>query len=594
METSQVPSISELLADDSIDHFGAPIAVDYSKLWETKASANRNLFGKLSEDDVDTIHRVIAAAAVNWEMTHGTIYVHPKGPIDDGHPGLRGAKVVPVMLNLPAGESMGSFAADKALRNHDFIALSRTGLPDGARPQDLIRWRPYDSHWQHIRSFPSYHIVWEDPDSKELYAQIPKPLEGMNRGGCDHCRIHNPARAGELVDNFDDRRHVNKMRSMSAGDTAITPFSLCRFHWWYVWSGELLRPSQVHALELLVSGDLLKRWKISHTRDFLVFMRAQLPDADELLADDLAGSGPPGPGPAQGAWENTVGGAILEALGISNSSNAQGATVASTDADQSVPGGQAASATTVDGPDDTEASDQNTVQPASPGLTDAHMIILQPYHIKSRIEQEASNTGNFRSPRQEWRQALFNMPMSASRRHGVSLPKATSFLDGSSTPMSAQENNGLASHRANGDSQTMGGSGASSSATNSVPAPESSGTYTVGPAEPPQMNGQSTPAFQATGPIASSSKSAYILPGTNGATASQANGHIPSSTMAAVPHPQTNGTPAQGNDGFLAPPPKGPRLWVEEQARQARAGNSAHDSERSRTVVLPLRPKKEA
>lgn len=590
METLQVPSISELLADRSIDHIGAPIAVDYSKLWVTKASANRNLFGKLSEDDVDTIHRVIAPAAVDWEMTHGTIYVHPKGPIDDGHPGLQGAKVVPVRLKLPAGESMGSFAADEALRNHDFVALSQTGLPDGARPQDLIRWRPYDSHWQHIRSFPSYYIVWEDPDSKKLYAQIPKPLEGMNRGGCDHCRIHDPARAGELVDNFDDRRHVNDMRSMSAGDTAITPFSLCRFHWWYVWSGELLRPSQVHALELLVSGDLLKRWKISHTRDFLVFMRAQLPDADELLADDLAGGKPPGPGPALGAWENTVGGAILEALGISNSSNAQGATVASTDADQSVSGGQPASATTVDGPDDTEANNQNIGESAAPALTDAHMISLQCYQSKARIEEEASNSVRLRSLRQKWRQALLNMPMSASRRHGVSLPKATSFLDGSSTPMSAQENNGLASHRANGDSQHMGESGA----TNSAPALESPDTGTVGPAEPPKTNGQSTPASQATGPIASTSKSANILPETNGAKASQANGHIPSSTMAAVPHPQTNGTPAPRNDGFLATPPKGPRLWVEGQARQARAGNSAHDLERSPTVVLPLRPKKEA
>ncbi|KAG6365317.1 hypothetical protein INS49_006926 [Diaporthe citri] len=560
MEISQAPSISALLANPSIDHFGVPIPVEYPELWITKASANRKTFGRLSEDDIDAIHRVIAPAAVEWEMKYGTIYTRSPGPIDDRHWGLQGAKVVPVRLNLPAGASIGSFAGDKALRNHDFTALSQTGLPGGDRPQDLIRWRLYDSRWRRKISYPSEYIVWEDPDSGKLYAQIPRPLEGMSRTGCDHCRIHDPDHAGEFVEYFDDRRHVGEFRTMSSGDTAVTPFNLCRFHWWYVWSGELLRQSQIHALELFVSGDLLERWGISHMRDFLLFMGSHFSTAYELRADDLAGRRPPGPGPARGAWLNTIGRADLEELENSNLPNAQGATAPNTHADQSVPGGQPASATTADGPDGTKASDQSTVEPASPGLIDAYVRSLKFYLLKLGFEKAASDLGKLRSPRQVSRQAVFGLPMRASRRRGVSLPKATSFLDGFPALILAQENNGLAIRRANGDSQPMNESGASSSAANSMPAPESAGTDTdtVGPAERPRTNGQSTPAPNYTSPAGA---------GVNGVTASQANGLAPSRTVAAVPHPQTKGTPASRNDGFLRSPPIGPRAWLKNQAK---------------------------
>ncbi|KAK7717408.1 hypothetical protein SLS64_002900 [Diaporthe eres] len=280
MATTQTPDISALLADPSIDHIGAPIPIEYPKLWTTKASANTRLFGRVPDDDVDAIRRVIAPAAVVWDMTHGTDF--------NRFPGLQGAIIVPVRLNLPEGMSIRSFAGDKALWNNDFTALSQTGLPDAERPQNLIRWTHYDSHWRPGRSYPSRYIIWEDPDSRKLYAQIPRPLEGLSRAGCDHCRVHDPNHAEEKVEYFDDRRHVDEFRMMSAGDTAVTPFSLCRFHWWYVWSGELLRQSQVHALELLVSEDLLDRWGISHMRKFLS-MSFQLETAVGVPDDDFAG-----------------------------------------------------------------------------------------------------------------------------------------------------------------------------------------------------------------------------------------------------------------------------------------------------------------
>lgn len=441
-ETPQVPDISALLADPSIDHTGAPIPVEYPNLWITRASASGRVYGRVPEDDANAIRRVIAPAAVAWEMRHGT---HFPGPINHGHRGLQGAMIVPVKLNLPAGESIRSFAGDKAHRNHDFTALSPTGLPGAGRPQNLIRWRLYDRYWRPQISYPSHYIVWEDPDTKRLYAQIPRPLEGMSRGGCDHCRIHDPEHAHEYVQYFDDRRHVDELRTTSARDTAITPFSLCRFHWWYVWSGELLRPSQVHALELLVSEGLLDRWGISHMRLFLDFTGPPI-TVNCLLADDFAGR--------------------------------------------------------------------------------RHLA----------------------------RPAIFNNPMSASRRRGVPLQIATSFFDSHPALILAQENNGLASRRTNGDSQPMNEPGASASATNSVPAPDFSGTDTVGPAEPPRTNGQSKPA---------PTYASIAGTGVNGEPASHATGPIASSSMAVDIPPPINVTPGPRNDGFLSSPPKGPRAWRE-------------------------------
>lgn len=434
MATTQTPDISALLADPSIDHIGASIPVEYPKLWITKASADTGLFGRVPEDDADAIGRVIAPAAVQWDMAHGTHF--------NRFPGLQGAMIVPVRLNLPEGKSIRSFAGDKALWNNDFTALSQTGLPDAERPQDLIRWRHYDSHWRLEKSYPSRYIIWEDPDSKKLYAQIPKPLEGLSRADCDHCRIHEPNHAEECVEHFDDRRHVDEFRMMSAGDTAVTPFSLCRFHWWYVWSGELLRQSQVHALELLVSEDLLDRWGISHMRKFLL-MSFQLGTAVGVPADDFAGR-------------------------------------------------------------------------------------------RRHLE----------------RQALFSLPMSTSCRRGVHLPKATSFFESLPALILAQDNNGLASHHTNRDSQPMNESGTSASATNSVPAPGFPDTDTVGPAEPPSTNGQSMPA-----PNYPSLAGA----GVNGEPASQAAGSIASSSKATNIVPLTNGTPTSRNDGFLSSPPTEPR-----------------------------------
>lgn len=278
--------LSSLLADSSLDHTGAPIPVEYTRLWATKASANRNKLGRLYMEDLDAIHFGIASAAVHWERENGMIYQYDQSPIPHEHLGLRDAKIVPVRLNLAEGESMDSFAGDKALRNNDFTALLPTGLPHEDRPRNLQRWRTYDSRSRLRKLFPAHYLIWEDPDSKALYARVPKPLEGMSRGGCDHCRIHDPETAEEYVDYFDDRPHVDGIRSVSAGDTAATPFSLCRFHWWYVWSGELLRAGQIHALEMLVSGDLRERWGISHMREFLLSMECQSPAREEVDCGD--------------------------------------------------------------------------------------------------------------------------------------------------------------------------------------------------------------------------------------------------------------------------------------------------------------------
>lgn len=371
METTQSPTaqeprptlqpLSSLLADDSIDHTGAPIPLEYTKLWVTKASANREKLGSLSMEDLDAIHFDIAPAAVQWERENDMTYSYDQSPIDHEHPGLRDAKIVPVRLNLGEGASTDSFAGDKALRNNDFTALLPTGLPHEETPQNLRRWRTYDSHLRLRKIFPAHNLIWQDPDSGALWARIPKPLEGMSRAGCDHCRLHDHESAGEYVDYFDDRPHVDGIRAMSAGDTAATPFSLCRFHWWYVWSGELLRPSQVHVLEVLVGGDfqvlvggdLRERWGISHMREFLLSMECQSPTPEEVDCDNQRRRGHPDQEHALEGLVNGIQDMVLQRAEESGLPKAKGATVASTDAQLTVVCGQQASATTADEVNDT-------------------------------------------------------------------------------------------------------------------------------------------------------------------------------------------------------------------------------------------------
>lgn len=350
---SEVPSLSALLEDPSIDHVGCPIQVEY-----TKARDDMGQHRPLSRDDLDAIRFKIAPAAAMREMENGNNYSCTAGPIGDRHPGLEGARIVPVKLNLVKRYSIDSPARDKALRKNAFKALWAAGLPKRLRPSRLTRWRlSYPSHPPR-RSYPSDYIVWENPETEKLYARIPKPLEGMDRGACDHCWIHDHEHPEKHVRYIDDRPHVNRMRSMSAGDTAITPFSLCMFHWWYVRSGELLRESEVRALEILVSEGLRERWGISHMREFLRSMSQQISTAAQSLDDDMAGKRPPSSGLAPGAGLNTVGSAVLKQLENLRLSSARGGTVASADAHQTVPGGRPTTATTADGPSDSKAGDQ--------------------------------------------------------------------------------------------------------------------------------------------------------------------------------------------------------------------------------------------
>lgn len=541
------------------------ITLEYRKLWKTRLSDNRNRLGWICKDDLDCIHQVIGPAAADWEAEHGQIHTNSPGSIDDGHDGLQGAKIVPVTLNL-RGENIHSFAGNRALYNNDFTALSQTGLPDGVRPKDLTRWRPRDSHFREKRCYPSRYIVWEDPKSRDdLYALVPKPLEGMSRADCDHCRIHDPDRVADGVEHYDDRPHVDDFREMSAGETAVTPFSLCWFHWWYMWTGELLRPSHIHALELHVGGKLRKRWGISHMRELLRFMKARFPTAEELLEDDLWRGREPGPGSTRGAWLNTVGREVVEELEGSNLSNLQGERVTSTDPHQMAAGGQPASAATADGPNGTRAGGQSTVAPADPDLMILHRI-ARSYEIKRGIEEVAARTGKVRDQRQVTRQLVLDLPTKASRRRGVPLPGARSFFDRFGQQTRAQDGNRPAVQGNNGDSRLVDGSGASQSATNSAPAPDFPHYGTIGPAGPSRTNEQSTP---------SRIRASLAFAGFDGKRASQANGPVLSSTEAPVPHPQTNATLAPREDGFLRSPPKEPRLMRIQREMQAEADNSA-------------------
>lgn len=364
-ERPLLPLLSSLLADRSLDHIGAPIPVNYRKPWATRASAIRKTFGRLSMEDLDAIHFDIAPAAVCWELEYGKNYQYEQSPVPHDHPGLQDAKIVPVRLNLGESESINSFAGDEALCNNNFAALSPVGLPREYTPQNLERWRIYDTLSRVRENYPAHYLVWEDPDSRELYARVPKPLEGMSRPGCNHCRIHDPELAEEDVEYMDERPHVGGIRAMSAGDTAVTPFNLCRFHWWYVWSGELLRQSQVYALEVLVSGDLRERWGISHMREFLLSMQCHSPNVDQLGCDKPRRR--PRPNPERelevrlymiyemirqsitNRMRNLTGRRVAK----SGLPEANGATVASIDGQETAVNGRQAGGTTADGPCDT-------------------------------------------------------------------------------------------------------------------------------------------------------------------------------------------------------------------------------------------------
>lgn len=381
-ERPLLPLLSTLLADKSLEHMGAPISLEYNKLWATKATANRARFGRLSMEDLDAIHYEIAPAAAYWEVEQGKHYQYDQSPIPGDHPGLRDAKIVPVRLNLAEGERINSFAGGAALCNNDFTALSQMGLPDEDTPRNLERWRIYDSQSRVRENYPTHYLLWEDPESEALYARVPKPLEGMSRGGCDHCRIHDEEGAAEYVNYVDDRPQVSG--AMSAWDTAATPFSLCRFHWWYVWSGELLQQSQVFALDVLVSGDLHERWGISHMREFLLSMECYSSNGEEGPCDNPRGRRLPTPGREvegrvykidamirRGIVDRMYS-AIGQRLEKSRLQKAQGATVASTNGQETAVGGQQAGASIAGGPVD-------AFEPAGPPFTNGQSMFNPTY-----------------------------------------------------------------------------------------------------------------------------------------------------------------------------------------------------------------------
>lgn len=458
----EVPSVSALLKDPSVDHLGAPISVEYKGPWRTEASDDMGQHGPLSGDDLEAIRFKIAPAAAMREMENGNNYCCTAGPIGDRHPGLEGAKIVPVKLNIVERYSIDSPARDKALRENDFKARLARGLPKRLRPSRLTRWRLSNPSHPPTRSYPSDYIVWENPETEKLYARIPKPLEDMDRGACDHCRIHNQKHPKKHVEYIDDRpAHVYGTRSMSAGDTAITPFSLCRFHWWYVMSGELLRESQVRALEILVSEDLLERWGVSHMREFLRSMSQQISTAAESLDDDMAGKRPPSLGLAPGACLNTVGSAVLEELENLQLSSARGATVASADAHQTVPGGRPATATTAEGPSDTKAGDQ-----------------------ASLFEGGASSPAKLSTPVQIGSQGWSDLCSGAPHCGVVHPPKAGSYYDGEP----ASQANGLIMFSCITTDTTPQTTGATATQANGLVAPSPAAPVTHS-----QGNGTPTP-----------------------------------------------------------------------------------------------------
>lgn len=546
------PSLSALLADESIDHTGPPISVEYRELWITKASANPNGPFGVPQADLDRIRKEIAPAAVDWELKNGTVYHHDQSPTPHGHEGLQDSKIVPIKLNLDEGKDMHSFAADKALRNNDFSA-QRTKVfrkaSEGFIPPGFERWRIYDSCDRLETLYPAHYIVWND-EGNSLYARIPKPLGGLSRAAsCDHCRIHEPESAWDEVEYFDDRTDVgDKIRQMSVTDSAITPFSLCRFHWWYVWSGELLRPSHVYALEMLVSGPLFDRWGISHMREFLFWMEKHRSTPDELDDDndDDDVDDDDQPREADLLPLDQTEAAVSQCAKNSSSPNVPQATVASTDEQLTVPGGQQAGNTTADGPHDTTNSDQGTRELEA----DVFRDLVSQEHKRMAELAELANTGleNRTDPA---RRAAFGLASRAYRRQGLFWKNIIEgYREVFPAPTNGQETNGLASQHTNGDSQNMGDIHNTQSVPSSAPVSGSHHSGAVGPAEPSRMNGQST-----------APRTYASMTGTNETeqAAVEANSLVASNPVAPVPQTQTNGEPTWREKGLLYEPPTGPR-----------------------------------
>lgn len=573
------PSLSALLADESTDRTGPPISVEYRELWITKASANRDGPFGVPQADLDRIVKKIAPAAMNWELENGTVdYHHDQSPIPHEHEGFQDAKIVPIELNLDEGESMHSFAADKALRNNDFSAQSTRKFGKSSEafmPPGFERWRIYDRCDRLKQLYPAHYIVWKDQDDS-LYARIPKPLEGLSRAAsCDHCRIHEPESDWDEVEYFDDRKDVGDgMREMTVTDSAITPFSLCRFHWWYVWSGELLRPSHVRALELLVCRSLFDRWGISHMRDFLSWMEKHRSTPNELDDDDDNEDNVDD--------DNQLGEAgllpldVTEAAGSqcaknSGSPNVPQATVASTDGEQTVHGNQEAGTTTADDPNDTTDSDQSSRELQTDVLWD--FVSREHNRIAELTELANAGLGNRIDPA---RWAAFGLAFRAYRRRRLFwINIIEAYREVFPAPADGQETNGLDSQHTNGDSQNMGDVNNTKSVPSSAPAPGSHHSGAVGSAEPSRMNGQSTAprtyasvaeannreqvAVQANSLGASNSIAVNPHQQSNDAPASQAHGLVASNPVAPVPQTQTNGEPAWKKEGLLYQPPTGPR-----------------------------------
>ncbi|KAI3399869.1 hypothetical protein diail_5380 [Diaporthe ilicicola] len=585
---TMVPSLAALMADESVDKTGAPIPIDYGRLrpkqgstnkdamarpWVVKASENRDLMeellGDYFEEDLNVIRSRIAPAARDEEVRSGArgTYTYIPEPIEDDHAGLRDSKIVPVKLNLDEGVKINSFAGERALLDNNFSALSTRGLPDEDRPDTLRRWRIYGRRGRVRQPLPTFHILWEDFTGKSLFARVPKPLEGLSHVACDHCRLHDRDREDEHVQYFDDRPQFNKIHDMSSGDTAPTPFSLCRFHWWYVYSGELLRRSQLLALNILVSGDLRDRWGITHTREFLESMNAQLG----------------APGPALSVAPSTNGDAKKSTANKYERPSAQGPPLANTVVQQAGPSGQQASTPTASVPHDNGHSDQRAAEfvpsdqnhavsngSSSNGVEQPEQSIT--LEAQERIQQRAEGLKIGTATVPLTRPMLFQFPALAAHRRGVSLPHARSYLDRLVTTSGAQEIHGSDARHANGVPHLTNGSAHPGPGSNRPGDPPSSAPRSPPPtpAPGPRANGITAGAPRENGRFLIVQTFAKVLR----AGASQANGHAAPTPRTSISHQQTDSAPAPApaprTDGLRYSPPMGPRS---EREKKKIAGN---------------------